>query len=312
MKKIITTALAAAMALTAGAVFAAPVEFDSQIKTQYRSNTKDTVADTQGGIFSFRLNAKTALDKNVDLFARFAAQSLSGDKIGADFDQNKYGNNGLVTLDQYGIIFKGKDFKYKLGRQGVSITPTALLYSSESYIGENMSFLDGLVVDGKSGVTSLQFVAGKSDQTTKDKVYSLHGSYSPAKKWTVGGTIAKSNPNAGSDKTYWGTDVQYATGKANFVADYLRSDADTNNDALVLGVSYAFDSKNTLSAYSHNTGSKSNIATDWDNGQKGAYYIYNHTFDKTTSLNLLYRSNIATESIAKDNTSFRATVAYKF
>lgn len=309
MKKIITTALAAAMVLTTGVAFAAPVEFDSQIKTQYRSNTKDTVADTQGGIFSFRLNAKTALNKNVDLFARFAAQTLSGDKIGADFSD---GTNGIATIDQYGLIVKGKDFNYKLGRQGVSITPTALLYSSESYIGENVSFLDGLVVDGKSGVTSLQFVAGKRNVDTKDKVYSIHGSYSPAKNWTIGGTIAKSNPNDNNDRNYWGTDVQYTTGKANFVADYLKSDADTNNDALVLGVTYAFDNKNTLSAYSHNTGSKSNIATDWDNGQKGAYYIYNHTFDKATSLNLLYRSNIATESSEKDNTSFRATVAYKF
>lgn len=310
MKKIITAALAAAMALTMGVAFAAPVEFDGQIKTQYRSNTVDGGPDTQGGIYSFRLNAKTALDKNVDLFARFAAQSLSGDKIGSDFDKGKYGNS-VVTLDQYGMIFKGKDFNYKLGRQGVSITPTALLYSSEGYIGENRAFLDGLVVDGKSGVTSLQFVAGKSDQSTKDKVYSLHGSYSPAKNWTVGGTIAKSNPNAGSDRTYWGTDVQYSAGKASFVADYLKSNEDNKNDALVLGVSYAFDDKNTLSAYSHRTEANSNIYTDWDNGEKGAYYIYNHKFDKAASLNLFYKDNTAIDT-TNGNTSFRATVAYKF
>lgn len=177
-----------------------------------------------------------------------------------------------------------------------------------------MAFFDGVVATGKSGVTSLQVVAGKSDQATNDKVYSIHASYNPAKAWTVGGTVAKSNSDSstGFDKNYWGTDVQYTTGKANFVADYLKSDADTNNDALVLGVSYAFDNKNTLSAYSHNTGSNSNIATDWDNGQKGAYYIYNHTFDKTTALNLLYRNNIATEPGVNDNTSFRATVSYKF
>jgi hypothetical protein len=150
-------------------------------------------------------------------------------------------------------------------------------------------FLDGVVATGKSGVTSLQVVAGKSNQSTEDKVYSLHASYNPAKAWTVGGTVAKSNSDVRNDRNYWGTDVQYATGKANFVADYLKSDEDTNNDALVIGVSYAFDNKNTLSAYSHNTGSNSNIATDWDNGQKGAYYIYNHTFDKTTALNLLYK-----------------------
>ncbi len=311
MKKIITAALAAAMVLTTGAALAAPVEFDGQVKTQYRSNTTDGASDKQGGIFGIRLNAKTALSNNVDLFARFAAQSLSGDKIGPDFDTAKYGTN-VAVIDQYGITVKDKDFQYKIGRQGLSISPTALLYSSEAYIGENMSFFDGVVATGKSGVTSLQVAIGKSDQSTKDKVYSLHASYSPAKDWTVGGTLAKSNPNAGSDKTYWGTDVQYALGKANFVADYLKSDADANNDALVLGVSYAFDNKNNLSIYSHDTGSNSHIATDWDPKQKGAYYIYNHTFDKTTALNLLYRNNQKTEAGADDNTSFRATVSYKF
>jgi hypothetical protein len=42
MKKIITAALAAAMVLTTGVAFANPVEFDGQIRVQYRSNTEDT------------------------------------------------------------------------------------------------------------------------------------------------------------------------------------------------------------------------------------------------------------------------------
>ncbi len=310
MKKIITAALAAAMVLTTGAVFAAPVEFDGQVKVQYRSNTADGAPDTQGGIYSFRLNAKTALSNNVDLFARFAAQSLSGDKIGPDFSKAKYGNS-VAVIDQYGIIVKDNDFQYKVGRQGLSISPTALLYSSEGYIGEKYGLFDGVVATGKSGVTSLQFVAGKGDIDTKDKIYSVHASYSPAKDWTVGGTIAKANPNAGSDRTFWGTDVQYTIGKASFVADYLKSDDDIKNDALVLGVTYAFDDKNNLSAYSHKTEANAAIYTDWDPGEKGAYYIYNHKFDKTTSLNLLYKSNTAIGTDT-DNTSFRAAVAYKF
>lgn len=311
MKKIITAALAAAMVLTTGVAFAAPVEFDGQVKVQYRAQTKEANPDTTGGIFSFRLNAKTALSNNVDLFARFAAQSLSGDHIGPDFNTTKYGTN-VVVIDQYGFILKDSGFQYKVGRQGLSISPTALLYSSEGYIGDRHGLFDGVVATGKSGVTSLQVVAGKSDIDTKDKVYSVHASYSPVKDWTVGGTVAKSNPNTGSDKTYWGTDVQYTIGKANFVADYLKSDADTRNDALVLGVSYAFDIKNTLSAYAHNTGGNSNIYTDWDNDEKGAYYIYNHAFDKNTALNLLYKDNTKKVSNGNDNTSFRATVSYKF
>jgi len=312
MKKMVTAALAAAMVLTTGVAFAAPVEFDGQVKVQYRAQTKEANPDTTGGIYSFRLNAKTALSNNVDLFARFAAQSLSGDHIGNDFSMDRYGTN-VAVIDQYGFILKDGGFQYKVGRQGLSISPTALLYSSESYIGEDVAFFDGVVATGKSGVTSLQVVAGKSNQSNEDKVYSIHGSYSPAKAWTVGGTVAKSNSDVRNDRTYWGTDVQYATGKANFVADYLKSDEDTNNDALVIGVSYAFDNKNTLSAYSHRTGSNSHIYTDWDPGEKGAYYIYNHSFDKTTALNLLYKDNTKNEAIdGATNTSFRATVSYKF
>lgn len=312
MKKIITAALAASMVLTTGVVFANPIDFDGQVKVQYRSNTREMQPDTQGGIFSIRLNAKTALGNHVDAFARFAAQTLSGDKIGADFMQGKYGQNGIAAIDQYGIIVKDKDFQFKIGRQGLSITPTALLYSSEGYMGEEHGFFDGVVATGKSGVTSLQVVAGKSDTGTKDKVYSLHASYSPAKDWTVGGTIAKSQPNVGSDRTYWGTDVQYTMGKASFVADYLKSDADTNNDALLVGLNYGFDSKNVLAVYAHRTGTNSHIYTDWDPAEKGMYYVYNHTFDKTTALNLFYKDNKAKEAGATANTSFRASVSYKF
>ena len=312
MKKIITAALAAAVALTTGAAFAAPVEFDGQVKVQYRAQTKENKPDTTGGIFSIRLNAKTALSSNVDLFARFAAQSLSGDHIGNDFSIGKYGTN-VAIIDQYGFILKDNGFQYKIGRQGLSISPTALLYSSEGYIGDDMALFNGVVATGKSGVTSLQVVAGKSDQEYKDKVYSIHASYNPAKAWTVGGTLARSDSNYRNDRNYFGTDVQYTTGKANFVVDYLKSDEDTKNDALVVGVSYAFDQKNTLSAYSHRTDSNSHIFTDWDPGEKGMYYIYNHAFDKTTALNLLYKDNNKNETIqGSTNTSFRATVSYKF
>ena len=68
-----------------------------------------------------------------------------------------------------------------------------------------------------------------------------------------------------------------------------------------------------MSAYAHRTGSNSHIYTDWDPGEKGAYYIYNHSFDKTTALNLLYKDNTKNESTTgTTNTSFRATVSYKF
>lgn len=312
MRKLFTAVVAAAAVLTVSSAFAAPVELNGDIKAHYRWNTEDDAANKKGGKFIFRLNAKTAIGDNADIYARFAAEKLTGDKIGSDFDKDKYGND-VAVVDQFGFIFRDKSFEYKLGRQGVSITPTALLYSSEGYIGKHMGFMDGLVATGKSGVTSLQAVIGRADldAVDKDKVYSLHASVNPVKNWTFGGTVAKYNPHDDANRTFWGVDAAYTAGKAAFVADYLKSDADAKNNAFVVGVDYSIDDKNTFSVYAHRTGANSHIATDWDSGEKGVYYIYDHKFDTTTSLNIFYKDNtdIATK---KDNTSFRTTVTYKF
>lgn len=314
MKKLTSAAVAAMIALSVSAAYAAPVDINGDVKAHYRWTTEAGSADTDGGKLTFRLNAKVALDKNSDFYARLAGQALNGDKIGADFNTDKYGSS-VAEVDQYGFIFRNSGFEYKLGKQGVSITPTALLYSSEGYLGESMSFITGLTATGKLGVTSVQVVVGENDSAVgndDNRVYSVHGSYSPAKDWTIGGTVARSKAGSADAVAYYGIDASYNLGKASFVADYLKSDQDTKNTAHILGVSYAFDTKNSFSVYAHKTGSNSHIATDWDPGQKGYYFIYDHKFSKDYALNLLYRDNEAFEAGKKDNTSFRTTVTYKF
>jgi hypothetical protein len=160
----------------------------------------------------------------------------------------------------------------------------------------------------------LQFVAGNVDHysgSSSDSLYSVHGSYSPAENWTVGGTLARAEQKIEGDRNFWGVDVAYATGKANFIVDYLNSNSNGNDSARVFGVDYAFDDKNTFSVYNHKTESAADIFTDWDQNEKGYYYIYNHSFDKTTSFNLLYKDNEKLDSSAK-YTSLRTTVTYKF
>lgn len=307
-KKLIAAAVTACMGLSVGAAFAAPVELDGDVKVHFRRHTYNYKDDEDGGKFTLRLNAKTALSEDLDLYARFAAQKLTGDKIGPDFDTDKYGDD-VASLDQFGVVFKNGNFSYKLGRQGVSITPTALLYSSEGYLAENMAFLDGLVATGKSGVTDLQLVVGKGDVWgDSTDVLSLHGSV-PVEKWTLGATVATADGDV-ADNTYYGADASYALGKANFTLDYLKSDAHDDNQAMVFCVSYAFNDKHSLSVYSHKTEANSQIATDWDPGEKGMYYMYDYKFDDEMTLSLLFKDN---EEIDGDNTntSLRATVTYK-
>ncbi|MDU4960230.1 MAG: hypothetical protein E6X17_06165 [Sporomusaceae bacterium] len=312
MKKT-TAACVAALLLTSGAALAAPVEFDGDIKAHYRWQTYNYQPDQEGGKFTVRLNAKTALDEHVTAYARFAAQTLTGAKIGADFNTDRYGSD-VATIDQYGFIYDNAGWSYKIGRQDLAITPTAALVSSGSYIGKDVDFLNGVVATGTSGVTDLQLVAGNLDhsrESNSDALYSVHGSYSPAENWTVGGTLARFVEKNASDRNFWGVDVAYASGKANFIIDYLNSNSSSDDTARVIGVDYAFDDKNTLSVYNHKTESLADVLTDWDSGEKGFYYIYNHNFDSTTSFNLLYKDNEVLNSSDK-YTSLRTTVTYKF
>lgn len=314
MKKT-TAACVAALLLTSGAALAAPVEFDGDIKAHYRWENYDNKPDADGGKFTVRLNAKTALDEHVTAYARFAAQTLTGAKIGEDFSKDRYGSD-VATIDQYGFIYDNAGWSYKIGRQDLAITPTAALVSSGSYIGKDMDFLNGVVATGTSGVTDLQLVAGNVDHYTgnsnSDALYSVHGSYSPAENWTVGGTLARFVEKNASNRNFWGVDVAYASGKANFIIDYLNSNSSVKDSARVIGVDYAFDDKNTLSIYNHKTEEFADVLTDWDQNQKGFYYIYNHSFDNTTSFNLMFKDNEYLNDSSKDYTSLRTTVTYKF
>lgn len=314
MKKTAAAALAAALVLTTSAALAAPVEFDGEVKYQYRWQTYENFPDNRdkdAGISTIRLNAKMELDKHVSAYARFAAQTLSGDRIGADFAKE---SASIATIDQYGFIYNNADWNYKIGRQGATISPAgATLLSSGAYIGEDIYFLNGVVANGKSGVTSLQLVAGNVDVdgSNSDAVYSVHASYNPAENWTVGGTLARYNEKGTSNRNFWGIDAAYTAGKASFLVDYLNSNSSSDDAARVFGVDYAFDGKNTFSVYNHKTEGNADIMTDWDSGEKGFYYIYNHKFDDTTSLTLMYKDNEVINSPEKYD-SLRATVAYKF
>jgi hypothetical protein len=316
MKKTIAAAIAAALALTTNAALAAPVEFNGEIKYQYRWQTYENFTDNRdkdGGISSIRLNAKMELNPNISAYARFAAQGLSGDKIGADFDTTRYGSD-VAVVDQYGFVYNNAGWSYKIGRQTVEVTAASSLISSGGYIGNDMDFLNGVVATGKSGETSLQLVAGNVDHFeggNSDGLYSVHASYSPAENWTVGGLLAKADQKVEGTRNFWGVDATYTTGKASFIVDFLNSNKKDNDSARVFGVDYSFDDNNTLSVYNHKTEVNADILTGWDKGEKGFYYIYNHKFDKAASLTLLYKDNELINSNKKYD-SLRATVAYKF
>lgn len=315
-KKALSAALAAAFVLTtAGSVLAAPVEFNGDVKLHYRWETQTDRDDTSGGKLWFRLNAKTEVAENVDAFARFASQHLSNDKIGADFDQNRYNKSSATSIDRFGFIVKGKDFNYTIGRQGVTLGGLALLYSTDGYMGENMGAIDGVTVTGKSGVTNIKAVAGEVWQEgDNDKLYALDASYSPAKDLTVGATLMRAT--VGDDNNYWGVNTAYTTGKATWLAEYSKANSDEGDKAYAYGVSYAFDSKNSAYTFYSYAGS-AYPWTDFDGNMKGMYYGVTHKINKDYTFDLFYKDmkyidGTADVNAGDNKTSFRTTVTYKF
>lgn len=313
-KKCLAAAVAATITLSMGVAMAAPVDIDGSASVHYRWNDHDVDGTSESAKSTFLLNAKTALDANTDVYARFATQRLHAGDSSTDFNTAHYGDT-VTTIDRYGIILKGKDATFNIGRQGATIGATALLYSTEGYIGSYMGAIDGLSASAKLGVTDLGLVAGKEDGTD-NKVYGLHASFQPSEGWTTGATLAKYDVDGADTTNYWAVDAAYAQGKVGYFAEYAKSDADTKNKAFVIGTSYTFDEKNSFSVNYNKVeeyGAMGDRAgwTDFDGHGKGMYYSYNYKITPDTTFNVFYKDMKDTN----DNTgynSFRTTVTYKF
>ena len=323
MKKSVATSLAAVMLLSAtGTAMAASFpefQFNGDVKLHYRWNTDDAGTDKEGGKFWFRLNATSEVAKNVAFYTRLTTQSLTGDNTGADFDQNHYHDDHATTMDRIGFTVKGKSFDYTIGRQDLFLGQ-GLLMDSSGYLGTNMGAVDGISATGKSGATNLTFVAGQAwmDGDDEAKIYAVDASYSPAKNWKLGGTLAKvSDRTVGEDSTHYGINATYTAGKASYFGEYGKSDADSDDKGYALGVSYDLNKKNSLFAIYNRVEGNTDLIKDmttYDNNGKGMYYGFSHKVDADTTLDLFYKDMkyISGADAGKDYTSLRTTVTYKF
>lgn len=319
-KKLIATVAAAAFVLSTGSVFAAEafdkVDLDGYASLRYRSDSNSGQADKNGSIFKFVLNAKTGVAKNLDLYARLGASTVSTKGLGADFaDTTK---SSVASIDQVGFNYSNAGWNYKIGRQEAYLGATALLYSSLAWVGPD-SMVDGVTVTGKSGVTDIKFVAAQeayAGTTNDNKFYYLHAGYSPAKAWNLGASVARYNYQsaAAADTNIWALDAAYTTGKATIFGEYGKSNASTENKTYDVGVSYGFDKYNSGYVIYFDNGVNGDMGgrTDFENGYKGFYYGVDHKINKNTTASLFYRDMESKANSATKNTSLRATVTYKF
>lgn len=321
MKKSLTAAVVAGLlAMSAGSVFANPVELNGDVSLHWRTKVQTAGnKHEEGSKFTFRLNAQTALVDNLDLYARFAAQRVSDNLVGADFNSAAYpaGTDTVADIDQFGLIYKGKGYTAKIGRQDLVIGATGLIYDSTGDLGKHR-FTDGVTVSGKSGVTNYSLVAVQADGTNidgdkDDKYYSVAASYNPVKNLTLGTTLAKVKFEDDSDDVnFWAVNAAYNFGKATYSAEYAKSNEDDNNKAYDFGVNYAFDNKNSVSATYSRVESPNWGRTGFDAGEKGMYYSFSHKVTKDSTVSLFYKNMSEVNNSDNKDNSFRTTYTVKF
>lgn len=319
MKKLIASAIAMNIILGVGVAMASPeIKVDGDIKAHYRWDTNQDGVNQDGGKFYLRLNVEANIAENTDAYARFASQHLTGDQIGADFSQDHYGKSGATALDRFGVKYKNAGWNYQLGRQGASIGGLATLYSTDPYyMGIDAGSIDGISVTGKTGVTDIQAIAGTEWNTGDgdNKIYGLHAAYSPAKDLKLGATLAKYDyaDTSKDDTNHWAVDASYNHSKATYMGEYTKSNVDNDNTAYALGVSYAFDKKNSAYAFYSKVEAYGDMGgwTDFDPNGKGMYYGYDRQVSKDTTVSLFYK-DMKDATNAKNYDSFRTTVTYKF
>lgn len=319
-KKLIATLAAAMMSVSAGTVFAAPVDLDGSVSIHYRANTHDGDPNTSDNKLTFKLNASTALSGNVDLFARLSAQKVSsvGNTLAEDFVSHN-GKRENTAIDRFGLLIKNGDTSYKIGRQDIALGANETLYSSGSYVGTDTA-ADGLIVNTKSGLVDLKGVIAKEKYSTdsyNNKIYGLQASYKPSDAVTLGATLARYN-QAFENTNYWGVNTGYAfSDKANVMAEYVKSNASDENQAYNIAFNYAFDDKVSAYIINHKTETNATMtsaAEEWtgfDRGQKGFYYGVDYKISKVSTFNFFYKNN----RVLEDNTtktSFRTTLTYNF
>lgn len=312
-KRYLAAAVAAMITLTTGVVMANPIEIDGSASFRYRADTETTKADKNGNIAKVILNFNTVLDSKFSAYARLGVLGLTNTAVGRDTNET---GDFIAKIDQYGLNYKNAGFAYKIGRQSATIGATGLLYNNNCQIGEK-AFVDGVSAKGVSGVTTLDMIAAQEDSagTADSKIYAVHGSYVPAKNWVVGATLARYDDASDvRTTTNYAVDAAYTMGKATVFGEFLRSNYSTENQSYDLGVSYAFDSKNSAYIINYNNETYADMGgnTDFEGGNKGFYYGFDHKFTKDTSVSLFYKDMEKLADSAYKTTSFRTTVNYSF
>lgn len=336
-------ALTASLVLTGvGTVFAADdaVKIDGSITFHYRDqhDPQRTGDKTRNSFKStVTLNAEAPIASNLDAYARFTYQNISKDSgnfakdfIGADDDNNN------AALDAFGLKYNNAGYSYVIGSQALTLGG-GIAYDN-GFIGKH-ALPYAVNVNKKVGAVNLNAIAAKTnyqDNKENDKFYVLQGTMAVSDKSTVGAMLAQVNygKNTVADFNLKSDDVTflsvYGTRKlsdrTSLSAEYLKSSVSYASQGVQANVTRVLDDKNKLTTGVYYIQDQANIFDDNladmsgtpNNNTKGTLLVWNHKFDKTTSLtvgNLNYKvidSHPTSNLIKSDRNRFFTNVSVKF
>lgn len=331
------------------AVAANPLTVSGTFLDEYRSNQDRAFLNTNGPgtvtnyntRFYSGINFDWKADASTDFFGRVAGEISQLGNTTHDSNPNDF------KMDEFGLKTDLGGWNFSIGRQGIQLGQGGVLYAGIDFAAP-LSYLDGVVITNKLGDVALKAVVGKTTATAP------YGCVDPTQKWygidlsqdinknvnfgvvyaareaaPNSGATTLVNYNAGSDYFSAYTTIK-SSDNLSWTGEYVKSNANSQNDAYDVSATYKFDEKNRFTIqYNHVQAN----ATDLDNsliggeyfpnysaffnGYQGEYYNYHHQFNTLVSFNLDYYALKPLYIVQGTNTSgtdgeFDANVKWHF
>ncbi len=343
MKKSLLMALTASLVLTGvGTAFAADdaVKIDGSITFHYRDqHDPQGKGDRNAFKSTVTLNAEAPITSNLAAYARFTYQNIStkegtfaGDFYNAPAKQDQ--NN--AAIDAFGLKYNNAGYSYVIGSQAMTLGG-GIAYDN-GFIGKH-TLPYAVNVSKKVGAVNLNAIAAKTnyqDGKEDDKFYVLQGTTAVSDKSTVGAMLAQVNYGEASIvANHLTTDnvtlfsvygTRQLSDRTSLSAEYLKSSVSYASQGFQANVTRKLDDKNKLTTGIYYIQDQANIfdanyndmTGTPNNNTKGTLLVWNHKFDKTTSLtvgNLNYKmldKNATSEAINSDRNRFFTNVSVKF
>ena len=317
MKKTMVMMLVAASFSIASSSFATEsIQLTGEAAVKYARETASGEPNASGTMSTLKLKAEKELGNGWSLYARFGAQYATKPTL-SDYNLDDYGSDrkSVLAVDQFGLVYKGNNVTYKLGRQDLTVGTTALLYSrSDSNIGKHV-FVDGLTASGTVGAIDLTAAIAREDNygSPENKIYTIRTGFNPTQNLNWGLTLGRYQDDASENTNHWAVDGTYKAGKNSWTAEYTKSSSSTENKAYAATWNYGFDNKTEayITGFRVENNGDMGKQSDFDNDNKGTYYGVKYKLSEADGVEVVYKDQKIISSDQK-NTKLEATFTHSF